>query len=129
MSGDGAVREAFGHETKDLALTGRQLAERTLATPAADEPRDDRRVDHGLSVGDPPQRVDEDCDVEDALLEQVADPFRMLLEQPQRIARLDVVREDKHADRGMLLTDLLRDRKSTRLNSSHVKISYAVFCL
>src|SRR5690606_40623378 len=25
--------------------------------------------------------------------------------------------------------DLLQDRKSTRLNSSHVKISYAVFCL
>src|SRR5690606_40859295 len=25
--------------------------------------------------------------------------------------------------------DLGRDRKSTRLNSSHVKISYAVFCL
>src|SRR5690606_39465031 len=25
--------------------------------------------------------------------------------------------------------DALRDRKSTRLNSSHVKISYAVFCL
>src|SRR5690606_40929853 len=25
--------------------------------------------------------------------------------------------------------DLHRDRKSTRLNSSHVKISYAVFCL
>src|SRR5690606_41520668 len=27
------------------------------------------------------------------------------------------------------LTTLRRDRKSTRLNSSHVKISYAVFCL
>src|SRR5699024_12775248 len=25
--------------------------------------------------------------------------------------------------------DLLKDRKSTRLNSSHVSISYAVFCL
>src|SRR5690606_41003888 len=25
--------------------------------------------------------------------------------------------------------DLVADRKSTRLNSSHVKISYAVFCL
>src|SRR5436309_10894805 len=24
---------------------------------------------------------------------------------------------------------IMRDRKSTRLNSSHVKISYAVFCL
>src|SRR5690349_25172123 len=27
------------------------------------------------------------------------------------------------------LTDKFRDRKSTRLNSSHVEISYAVFCL
>src|SRR5207249_9253627 len=27
------------------------------------------------------------------------------------------------------LTDEIRDRKSTRLNSSHVSISYAVFCL
>src|SRR5690606_41923225 len=26
------------------------------------------------------------------------------------------------------LEDVLQDRKSTRLNSSHVKISYAVFC-
>src|SRR5690554_464628 len=26
-------------------------------------------------------------------------------------------------------TDTLKDRKSTRLNSSHVRISYAVFCL
>src|SRR5436309_8873018 len=26
-------------------------------------------------------------------------------------------------------TSIFRDRKSTRLNSSHVKISYAVFCL
>src|SRR5690606_39956897 len=33
--------------------------------------------------------------------------------------------------KSILLIDeaqLLRDRKSTRLNSSHVKISYAVFC-
>src|SRR3989442_5511485 len=27
------------------------------------------------------------------------------------------------------ITDKLTDRKSTRLNSSHVRISYAVFCL
>src|SRR5690349_23464167 len=27
------------------------------------------------------------------------------------------------------IVDHLRDRKSTRLNSSHVEISYAVFCL
>src|SRR5690625_5553686 len=29
----------------------------------------------------------------------------------------------------LYLTDNTRDRKSTRLNSSHVAISYAVFCL
>src|SRR5690554_7338179 len=30
---------------------------------------------------------------------------------------------------GTFLDDHPRDRKSTRLNSSHVRISYAVFCL
>src|SRR5690606_39310370 len=30
---------------------------------------------------------------------------------------------------GLPLCDLPLDRKSTRLNSSHLKISYAVFCL
>src|SRR3712207_7184104 len=31
--------------------------------------------------------------------------------------------------KGMERADLLEDRKSTRLNSSHANISYAVFCL
>src|SRR5256885_9189482 len=31
--------------------------------------------------------------------------------------------------RGVTRDDALRDRKSTRLNSSHLVISYAVFCL
>src|SRR2546430_5355293 len=40
------------------------------------------------------------------------------------------VEEDRMADeRGGRLRRLLRDRKSTRLNSSHSQISYAVFCL
>src|SRR5699024_12093737 len=29
----------------------------------------------------------------------------------------------------MLISSIIADRKSTRLNSSHVSISYAVFCL
>src|SRR5690606_41062924 len=32
------------------------------------------------------------------------------------------------AETGAQAFDVMRDRKSTRLNSSHVKISYAVFC-
>src|SRR3712207_7458164 len=31
--------------------------------------------------------------------------------------------------RGQVLAQLVADRKSTRLNSSHANISYAVFCL
>src|SRR2546427_6563424 len=34
-----------------------------------------------------------------------------------------------HPQAGNLWEDLFRDRKSTRLNSSHSQISYAVFCL
>src|SRR3712207_6868222 len=40
------------------------------------------------------------------------------------LARLDPVPGDVPQDRGLGL-----DRKSTRLNSSHANISYAVFCL
>src|SRR5207249_9734251 len=47
-------------------------------------------------------------------------------------ARVDVDQPDRadHRHRGHAQVPLLgRDRKSTRLNSSHVSISYAVFCL
>src|SRR3712207_7441540 len=38
--------------------------------------------------------------------------------------------EMRHSTRGPILARLRReDRKSTRLNSSHANISYAVFCL
>src|SRR5256886_11555777 len=39
------------------------------------------------------------------------------------------VDEITHAGRRVLRVPRFRDRKSTRLNSSHSQISYAVFCL
>src|SRR3989442_6800186 len=47
--------------------------------------------------------------------------------QPRVLASVgpDFQRDEPEAG----LVDPLRDRKSTRLNSSHVRISYAVFCL
>src|SRR5690349_22775490 len=36
---------------------------------------------------------------------------------------------DRHREHEAVLAGALGDRKSTRLNSSHVEISYAVFCL
>src|SRR5690606_41826851 len=49
-------------------------------------------------------------------------------DRPRRQAELDraSLLRGGGADRADVL---LEDRKSTRLNSSHVKISYAVFCL
>src|SRR5690606_42022530 len=41
----------------------------------------------------------------------------------------DVRTEISSASHAASSDDAVRDRKSTRLNSSHVKISYAVFCL
>src|SRR3712207_8476905 len=43
--------------------------------------------------------------------------------------RLAEVAADRLAVEPRLARDLARDRKSTRLNSSHANISYAVFCL
>src|SRR3712207_6959098 len=42
-----------------------------------------------------------------------------------RVRRQPAVRADQHAER----RGVDEDRKSTRLNSSHANISYAVFCL
>src|SRR5688572_11400946 len=50
---------------------------------------------------------------------------------PARHARMACgsVAWGRKPDRGRALRDQLEDRKSTRLNSSHSQISYAVFCL
>src|SRR5438034_7338866 len=37
--------------------------------------------------------------------------------------------QERHATPRLRVAAILRDRKSTRLNSSHTVISYAVFCL
>src|SRR5256885_11957060 len=50
--------------------------------------------------------------------------------QAQQIARAHRRGAEPHVLRPLVLDDLLcLDRKSTRLNSSHLVISYAVFCL
>src|SRR3712207_7444902 len=47
----------------------------------------------------------------------------------QLLARPRLARDQDGHVRGAYLVDLIEDRKSTRLNSSHANISYAVFCL
>src|SRR5699024_11932911 len=54
------------------------------------------------------------------------DLFLMALMRVRKLADLDGEREPKYILAGV---SSKTDRKSTRLNSSHVSISYAVFCL
>src|SRR3712207_8540523 len=53
--------------------------------------------------------------------------YRRLVEG--NLGRLQLFERGEALPLVLRLVDHLRDRKSTRLNSSHVNISYAVFCL
>src|SRR3712207_8131103 len=74
----------------------------------------------------------------DELMEKVGDRLAELLQVPWGIVTAGAAAALTHATSGCIagtdpekmqqLPDL-RDRKSTRLNSSHANISYAVFCL
>src|SRR3712207_8018904 len=52
-----------------------------------------------------------------------------VVEHDRRAVGHAVARHLRGVDRGQLADALAQDRKSTRLNSSHANISYAVFCL
>src|SRR3712207_7393877 len=67
-------------------------------------------------------------------------PYTTLFRSGDRLVRGDLLRAVLHevadqaqvrfgSEQPLLLRDVLLDRKSTRLNSSHANISYAVFCL
>src|SRR5690349_23704735 len=61
-------------------------------------------------------------------------PYTTLFRSRGPLAHEDVAEAALDTDRGVTRRGLDRlvgraDRKSTRLNSSHVEISYAVFCL
>src|SRR5258707_9362002 len=55
--------------------------------------------------------------------------FRSLIGQERGRHLLPVDARQDRRQRDAVLDRLVRDRKSTRLNSSHANISYAVFCL
>src|SRR5690606_9789022 len=50
-------------------------------------------------------------------------------EPPEQFSPRDLVANKTAIEKKLIVEEGKPDRKSTRLNSSHVKISYAVFCL
>src|SRR3712207_6943431 len=66
--------------------------------------------------------------LEGAGVEQVLDLLADLLPDPRDLLQF-AAPPDRRQRLAQLRDALRRDRKSTRLNSSHANISYAVFCL
>src|SRR2546426_5785861 len=63
-------------------------------------------------------------------LRKSMDPKEEIAELKRQVERLSLFHEVGKALASTLdLQKILQDRKSTRLNSSHLVISYAVFCL
>src|SRR5699024_11257575 len=62
---------------------------------------------------------------------KLADSYGVKGMKVEHEADVDAAIEEMLAYDGPILVDfrIIKDRKSTRLNSSHVSISYAVFCL
>src|SRR5439155_24971679 len=69
---DRLVRMAFGDQAEDLPFALGELAQRAGLARSRDQPLDDRRVEAVFAVGGPPERVEEDRDIRDALLEQLS---------------------------------------------------------
>ena len=61
------------------------------------ETGDDCRVDYRFPLYDPSEGIDHGRDVEHPFLEQIPDPFGMILDEPHGIARFDVLGQDQHA--------------------------------
>src|SRR5690242_21463704 len=61
--------------------------------------------------------------------EDQTDPFKPVVDTFNSLSESSDVTLRRYASHDDLLHEVLEDRKSTRLNSSHMSISYAVFCL
>src|SRR5690606_41192054 len=105
-----------------------------------------RRFLHSFHCTAPPPTALSTLSLHDALPICIAralsqDARLIIMDEPsavldnEEVARLFGVIRDLRADGVAVLyishrlEEIREDRKSTRLNSSHVKISYAVFCL
>ena len=77
--GNRDVREALGHQLEDVARAT-EVGERILSAPAADQLRDDRGIERRAARGNPAHGRGELRQIVDAVLEQIADAIRAILE-------------------------------------------------
>src|SRR5690606_17219265 len=67
------------------------------------------------------------CDFSQAMIDEASNINKEFINRGQ--AKFNLANAEELPFKNETFDKVLTDRKSTRLNSSHVKISYAVFCL
>jgi hypothetical protein len=92
---DGRVRSPLGHQAKHLALTGGEHAQRFGQPGPAHQAGHDARVHDAFARDDTLDRVDEHRHLGHPVLEQVADPAGEGLKEPQRVAGIEILRQDQ----------------------------------
>src|SRR5258708_9431876 len=96
-----------------------------LTLPTQDLPQDNKNANFVVSISDP-NTNDRFLDV--LFLDTLGST--VLIQSPTAYAQMGADAPPVDRDLGLIWGSLYdRDRKSTRLNSSHQIISYAVFCL
>src|SRR3989454_1255165 len=111
---------AYRPERTSSRAAARELAIPQLAIVGVELPEPEHWIAHPFLLREPEQRLDlrADVDVAETSLERSHERDRRDLFHQRAIAGLGDRRRPRQVD-----------RKSTRLNSSHLVISYAVFCL
>src|SRR5690625_4740427 len=84
-------------------------------------------AEHGLALGAPGVEIPADDQRPSVVLEGVVNRLQLGLEMAGPRGKVDGMNVG-HLEGLLGIQQLVLDRKSTRLNSSHVPISYAVFC-
>ena len=111
LLGDRRVRQSLADQLERLALALGEGLERT-AVVLRQQPCHDLGVERRAAGGDPAQRVHELVGIGHAVLEQVAEPLRVLGEHARGHAGLDVLREDHDRRAGAPRADLVRRTQS-----------------
>src|SRR5690625_6499039 len=122
---DESLREAFS-DWEELSMTQEQrLAYQSRLKHILDEEARQRRWE--LREQEEKERIERIAELE----ERVEKGKKEIEEGKKRIDqdKKEIVEREKKANLNAKKEIARRDRKSTRLNSSHVAISYAVFCL
>ena len=83
---DRRVGPPFCHQAQYLAFPCGEGVEGPRVSRAVDQSGDDRRVDHALALDQTLERVDEQCDIGDAVLEEVTDMLRRIGDEPHGVA-------------------------------------------